>query len=65
MWEHPITSKQVATLKEWGYHEVPCISKTLVCGDKGLGAMAEVVTIVDTVVRLKSQKSMQCFMEQK
>ncbi|KAI1904432.1 hypothetical protein AGOR_G00005590 [Albula goreensis] len=49
MWQHPITAKQVAVLKEFGYIEVPCIAKKLVCGDEGKGAMAEVSTIVDVV----------------
>ncbi|KAJ8405354.1 hypothetical protein AAFF_G00318270 [Aldrovandia affinis] len=36
MWQHPITAKQVAVLKEFGYIEVPCIAKKLVCGDEAL-----------------------------
>ncbi|NP_001297817.1 phosphopantothenoylcysteine decarboxylase [Esox lucius] len=49
MWNHPITSRQVDTLKEFGYVEVPCIFKELVCGDRGKGAMAELSVIVDVV----------------
>lgn len=49
MWEHPITEKHVLTLKDFGYQEVPCVSKVLVCGDQGLGAMAEVKTLVSAV----------------
>ncbi|XP_030622086.1 phosphopantothenoylcysteine decarboxylase isoform X2 [Chanos chanos] len=49
MWQHPITAQQVSTLKGFGYVEIPCIAKKLVCGDEGKGAMAEVSTIVDTV----------------
>uniref|UniRef100_A0A8C5EPY8 Phosphopantothenoylcysteine decarboxylase n=1 Tax=Gouania willdenowi TaxID=441366 RepID=A0A8C5EPY8_GOUWI len=49
MWKHPITAQQVSRLKEFGYVEVPCISKKLVCGDEGKGAMAEVSTIVSVV----------------
>ncbi|XP_028814769.1 phosphopantothenoylcysteine decarboxylase isoform X1 [Denticeps clupeoides] len=49
MWHHPITAKQVALLRDFGYMEVPCIAKKLVCGDEGKGAMAEVSTIVDAV----------------
>jgi len=49
MWEHPVTATHIATLKTWGYTEVPCTTKTLVCGDTGLGAMAEVPTIVDEI----------------
>uniref|UniRef100_A0A182N9P8 Phosphopantothenoylcysteine decarboxylase n=1 Tax=Anopheles dirus TaxID=7168 RepID=A0A182N9P8_9DIPT len=49
MWQHPITGQQIETLKSWGHREVPCIAKTLMCGDTGLGAMAEVDTIVSVV----------------
>uniref|UniRef100_A0A2K5QZ97 Phosphopantothenoylcysteine decarboxylase n=1 Tax=Cebus imitator TaxID=2715852 RepID=A0A2K5QZ97_CEBIM len=49
MWEHPVTAQQVNQLKAFGYVEIPCVTKKLVCGDKGLGAMAEVGTIVDKV----------------
>lgn len=51
MWEHPITAGQIETLRSWGLREVPCIAKTLMCGDTGLGAMAEVDTIVTEVLR--------------
>ncbi|XP_054987783.1 phosphopantothenoylcysteine decarboxylase isoform X2 [Sorex araneus] len=49
MWEHPVTAQQVGQLKAFGYTEIPCVAKKLVCGDQGLGAMAEVDTIVDKV----------------
>jgi len=49
MYEHPITSSQIEVLKKWGYTEVPCIEKTLICGDTGLGAMAELDTIVTSI----------------
>ncbi|XP_059622419.1 phosphopantothenoylcysteine decarboxylase [Phlebotomus argentipes] len=49
MWQHPITAEHVSRLRAWGYHEVPCIEKTLMCGDTGPGAMAEVDTIVQNV----------------
>ncbi|KAM9377655.1 phosphopantothenoylcysteine decarboxylase isoform 4-T4 [Pholidichthys leucotaenia] len=35
MWLHPITAQQVSKLKEFGYVEIPCIAKKLVCGDEG------------------------------
>ncbi|KAL1516874.1 hypothetical protein ABEB36_000712 [Hypothenemus hampei] len=54
MYEHPITNGQLTTLKAWGYIEVPVIQKTLICGDTGLGAMAEVTTIVDKVLEVVS-----------
>uniref|UniRef100_A0A8C2XV20 Phosphopantothenoylcysteine decarboxylase n=2 Tax=Capra hircus TaxID=9925 RepID=A0A8C2XV20_CAPHI len=55
MWEHPITEQQVGQLKAFGYIEIPCVAKKLVCGDQGLGAMAEVGTIVDKVKEVLSQ----------
>lgn len=55
MWEHPVTAQQVDQLKAFGYIEIPCVAKKLVCGDQGLGAMAEVETIVDKVREILSQ----------
>lgn len=52
MWDHPLTAQQVAVLKGFGYQEIPCISKKLACGDSGMGAMAEVPTIVLAVEQL-------------
>ncbi|XP_029289483.1 phosphopantothenoylcysteine decarboxylase [Cottoperca gobio] len=49
MWQHPITAQQVSRLTEFGYVEIPCIAKKLVCGDEGKGAMAELSTIVSVV----------------
>jgi len=46
MWEHPVTTEQITRLKSWGFEEIPCVEKLLMCGDKGLGAMASVETIV-------------------
>lgn len=51
MWNHPITAQNISILKSWGHTEVPCVEKTLICGDTGLGAMAEVQTIVDYVCK--------------
>ncbi|XP_077905414.1 phosphopantothenoylcysteine decarboxylase isoform X4 [Ictidomys tridecemlineatus] len=47
----------VDQLKAFGYVEIPCVDKKLVCGDQGLGAMAEVETIVDKVKEVLSQHS--------
>ncbi|XP_075391525.1 phosphopantothenoylcysteine decarboxylase [Tenrec ecaudatus] len=55
MWEHPVTAQHVAQLKAFGYIEIPCVAKKLVCGDHGLGAMAEVESIVDKVKEVVSQ----------
>lgn len=51
MSEHPVTAPQIDTLKSWGFREIPCVAKTLMCGDTGLGAMAEVDTIVQWIGR--------------
>ncbi|XP_060030197.1 phosphopantothenoylcysteine decarboxylase isoform X4 [Erinaceus europaeus] len=55
MWEHPLTAQQRDQLRVFGYTEIPCVAKTLVCGDQGMGAMAEVDTIVDRVREVMSQ----------
>jgi len=52
MWDHPVTRPQLNTMESWGYTVIPPIVKTLVCGDKGTGAMASVDTIIETVVNL-------------
>lgn len=56
MWNHPLTAEQIHKLKSFGYTEIPCISKTLMCGDSGAGAMAEVKTIIDEIVCLSLNK---------
>ncbi|XP_018567735.1 phosphopantothenoylcysteine decarboxylase [Anoplophora glabripennis] len=56
MYEHPLTSNQIATLKSWGYLEIPAIEKLLICGDTGPGAMAEVSTIVKFLIDTVSNK---------
>lgn len=49
MFLHPITSKQIQELKIFGYYELPSISETLMCGDNGAGAMAEIDYIIDSI----------------
>lgn len=51
MYNHPLTKKQIDELKSWGYILVPPIEKTLICGDTGIGAMAELTTIVESVAK--------------
>ncbi|NXX79040.1 COAC decarboxylase, partial [Urocolius indicus] len=58
MWEHPITARQVEQLKGFGYREIPCVVKKLVCGDEGRGAMAEVWTIVESVKRILEEQDL-------
>ncbi|KAJ2777639.1 hypothetical protein H4R18_005050 [Coemansia javaensis] len=50
MWEHPITSTQLAALEGLGFTVVSPVSKTLACGDFGMGAMAEPEVIAKAVV---------------
>ena len=52
MWDHPLTAKQVENLVQFGYHYVEPIEKTLMCGDKGVGAMANVDDIVKAFISL-------------
>ncbi|CAG9860149.1 unnamed protein product [Phyllotreta striolata] len=56
MFQHPLTSQQINNLKSFGYHEIPVITKELMCGDKGPGAMAEVGTIVEFVKKIVENK---------
>jgi phosphopantothenoylcysteine decarboxylase len=49
MYQHPLTATQINSLVSWGYKHVPVIEKTLICGDTGAGAMAEVDTIIGVV----------------
>ncbi|KAM4660401.1 phosphopantothenoylcysteine decarboxylase isoform 3-T4 [Amazona ochrocephala] len=58
MWEHPITAQHVEQLKGFGYTEIPCVVKKLVCGDEGRGAMAEVWTIVECVKRILEERGL-------
>nr|XP_056722033.1 phosphopantothenoylcysteine decarboxylase [Euleptes europaea] len=58
MWEHPITARQIEQMKSFGYVEIPCIVKKLVCGDEGRGAMAEVPTIVEKVKTVLAERGL-------
>ena len=44
MWDHPITNKHISTLKEYNYKEIPCVEKTLACGDTGEHVIFFVIT---------------------
>ncbi|XP_057658089.1 phosphopantothenoylcysteine decarboxylase [Diorhabda carinulata] len=57
MYEHPLTSQQITILKSFGYLEVPVVSKKLMCGDVGPGAMAEVETIVEYIKNIVEKDS--------
>ena len=51
MWEHPITARQLRTIREDfpKLEVIAPIEKALACGDVGVGGMAEVPAIVETV----------------
>ena len=50
MLDHPLTRDHLRVLVEvLGFRCVPSISKTLICGESGQGAMAEIETIVEIV----------------
>ena len=49
MWEHPITEKQLKALDDLGVWIVPPQSKTLACGDVGMGAMASTDVLCDVI----------------
>jgi phosphopantothenoylcysteine decarboxylase/phosphopantothenate--cysteine ligase len=46
MWEHPATVRNVATLREFGYHIVGPEEGSLAGGDRGMGRVAEPEDIV-------------------
>ncbi|ORZ18640.1 flavo protein [Absidia repens] len=53
MWVHPFTGKHLAVLQDtFNFKVVAPISKTLACGDTGVGAMAEPETIASRVYDL-------------
>ena len=49
MWDNIITQTHLGTLTSWGAVLIPPISKTLACGDTGVGAMADIKDIVKAV----------------
>jgi phosphopantothenoylcysteine decarboxylase len=50
MYYQKITQQHLTTLKNRSVVVIPPISKTLACGDTGVGAMAEVSTLVGAIV---------------
>lgn len=49
MYNHFLTDEQLKKLEEWGATVIPPQSKKLACGDVGVGAMADIDTIVSMV----------------
>lgn len=55
MWEHVFTAQQLDIMRTLGASVIPPISKTLMCGDAGVGAMASVDTLVERIRALDKQ----------
>lgn len=49
MWDNITTAQQIEIIKGLSIDVIPPISKTLACGDTGVGAMADIKTIVDAL----------------
>ncbi|CAH8533087.1 unnamed protein product [Dicrocoelium dendriticum] len=50
MWQHPITMEHINRLTlTFGWILIPPIPKVLICGEQGIGAMAEIADICSTV----------------
>jgi phosphopantothenoylcysteine decarboxylase len=49
MWKHPLVEANIHTLKKLNVQIVQPISKTLACGEVGIGAMANIDDIVSAV----------------
>ncbi|KAJ3078552.1 hypothetical protein HDU99_000525 [Rhizoclosmatium hyalinum] len=57
MWNHPFTSKHLAIVEsDLVYKVIPPISKLLACGDLGMGAMAEIGTIVEQITEVMKKE---------
>ena len=55
MWDHPFTVEHVKKLTEnLGWKCIHPISKKLMCGEEGIGAMAELNEIVQTLVETRA-----------
>jgi phosphopantothenoylcysteine decarboxylase/phosphopantothenate--cysteine ligase len=52
MWENRVVQRNVAALKELGYHFVGPVAGDLACGETGTGRMADPETIVDQAARM-------------
>lgn len=49
MWDSKITNNQLKIMEDLGIRVIPPISKTLACGDTGVGAMSNIDTILKYV----------------
>lgn len=49
MYLHPATQKNLETLRDYGYQLVSPRESILACGDRGIGALAEIPAILESV----------------
>eukprot|EP01039_Chlorochromonas_danica_P003155 gene3156-3455_t len=54
MWEHPSTNEALSKLRSWGWQVIDPVDKVLACMEAGVGAMASVSSIVDSVINAAS-----------
>ena len=55
MWSHPLTAQHLKIAQNFcntNVHLIDPIEKVLMCGDRGVGAMAEPATIVRRVLEI-------------
>mmetsp|Transcript_13719 Transcript_13719/g.36833 ORF Transcript_13719/g.36833 Transcript_13719/m.36833 type:complete len:206 (+) Transcript_13719:13-630(+) len=57
MWEHPLTRQHLQSVAALGMRMVDPVSKTLACGDVGIGAMAAPADIAAAVARFGRDES--------
>jgi phosphopantothenoylcysteine decarboxylase len=55
MWTHPITGEQLQKIASWfpNFRVVPPTERRLACGDVGVGALAEIKSIIDFVSKFE------------
>ena len=56
MWNHPITEKHCEILSSFGYHIIRPQVKKLACGDEGMGALANIESILQRILAEKCPK---------
>jgi len=49
MYENPITQENLSKLEKYGWQIIQPIETVLACGDKGIGALADIETIIKKV----------------
>jgi phosphopantothenoylcysteine synthetase/decarboxylase len=59
MWCHPITQEHIDKIGKWGICVIDPVEKKLACGETGIGAMADISTIVHTVKQYFSNETEQ------